>query len=184
MPAGTRRGRIRGGAVNHHADRFLGALLAELDGFDSRSNVAIISASNRKDLIDPALLNEREILVMESLHARKKLTVSELSDLVELRKVIPLVNNLLEKGLIYTEETLEERYKPKLETFVRLAQPYRDDEESLREVYRQIDELERSEIESVRFVDYKELFGLFALAALGLLLAEAALANTVFRRIP
>lgn len=59
-------GRIRGGAVNHHADRFLGALLAELDGFDSRSNVAIISASNRKDLIDPALLErlgETEIVV-------------------------------------------------------------------------------------------------------------------------
>lgn len=90
---------------------------------------------NESARIDPALLNEREILVMESLHARKKLTVSELSDLVELMKVIPLVNNLLEKGLIYTEETLEERYKPKLETFVRLAQPYRDDEESLREVF-------------------------------------------------
>ncbi len=59
-----------------------------------------------------------------------------------------------------------------------------EDDEGLRDIYRQIDELERSEIESVRFVDYQELFGLFALAALGLLLAEAALANTVFRRIP
>lgn len=59
-------GRIRGGTVNQHADRFLGALLAELDGFDGRSNVAIISASNRKDLIDPALLErlgETEIVV-------------------------------------------------------------------------------------------------------------------------
>ena len=59
-------GRIRGGMANQHGDKFLGALLAELDGFDGRSNVAIISATNRKDLIDPALLErlgETEIVV-------------------------------------------------------------------------------------------------------------------------
>jgi ATP-dependent 26S proteasome regulatory subunit len=49
-------GRIRGGAVGHHADKFLAALLAELDGFTERQNVAIIAATNRKDLVDPALL--------------------------------------------------------------------------------------------------------------------------------
>ena len=59
-----------------------------------------------------------------------------------------------------------------------------EDDAGLRDIYAQIDELERSEIESVRFVDYRELFAWFALAALAVLLAEAALANTVFRRIP
>lgn len=59
-------GRIRGGMSRHHADAFLGALLAELDGFKDRSNVAILAASNRKDLIDPALLErlgEAEVVV-------------------------------------------------------------------------------------------------------------------------
>src|SRR5262249_29067655 len=49
-------GRIRGSAVGHHSDKFLAALLAELDGFSDRTGVAIIAATNRKDLIDPALL--------------------------------------------------------------------------------------------------------------------------------
>ena len=49
-------GRIRGGLAAQHADKFLGALLAEIDGFADRSNVAIITATNRKDLVDPALL--------------------------------------------------------------------------------------------------------------------------------
>jgi hypothetical protein len=49
-------GRIRGGAGNPHSDKFLTALLAELDGFTDRTGVAIIAASNRKDLVDPALL--------------------------------------------------------------------------------------------------------------------------------
>lgn len=49
-------GRIRGGISNAHADKFLAALLAELDGFQQRQNIAIIAATNRKDLVDPALL--------------------------------------------------------------------------------------------------------------------------------
>lgn len=59
-------GRIRGGAVSHHSDKFLGALLTELDGFAERKNVAIICATNRKDLLDSALyerLSDLEISV-------------------------------------------------------------------------------------------------------------------------
>jgi proteasome-associated ATPase len=50
-------GRIRGGLAAQHADKFLAALLAELDGFADRGNVAVIAATNRKDLIDAALLS-------------------------------------------------------------------------------------------------------------------------------
>lgn len=59
-------GRIRGGVVSHHSDKFLAALLAELDGFCDRKNVAIICATNRKDLLDSALyerLSDLEINV-------------------------------------------------------------------------------------------------------------------------
>jgi ATP-dependent 26S proteasome regulatory subunit len=48
--------RIRGGAVGHHADLALSAFLAEVDGFSARDGVAIICATNRKDLVDPAVL--------------------------------------------------------------------------------------------------------------------------------
>lgn len=59
-----------------------------------------------------------------------------------------------------------------------------EDEESLRRIYGEIDKLEKSEIESVRYVDYREMFVPFALAALMLIILERALAATVFRRIP
>jgi proteasome-associated ATPase len=49
-------GRTRGGLGNHFSDKFLASLLAELDGFSDRAGVAVIAAGNRKDLIDPALL--------------------------------------------------------------------------------------------------------------------------------
>ncbi|MBW2270516.1 MAG: AAA family ATPase [Deltaproteobacteria bacterium] len=50
-------GRARGGPGSRHADRFLAALLAEIDGFKDRGQVAIVAATNRRDLLDPALLS-------------------------------------------------------------------------------------------------------------------------------
>lgn len=54
----------------------------------------------------------------------------------------------------------------------------------LHEIYGKIDKLERSEIESTRYVDYAERFYPFALAALLALMLEQVLTSTVFRRIP
>jgi len=59
-----------------------------------------------------------------------------------------------------------------------------DDAGTLQGIYRQIDALERTEIEAVRFTHYKEQFAPYALAAMFLLLAELILHHTLFRRIP
>lgn len=59
-------GRVRGSAGSQHDDKFLEAVLAEMDGFAERKNIVVIAASNRKDLIDPAFLerlNEHELIV-------------------------------------------------------------------------------------------------------------------------
>lgn len=56
--------------------------------------------------------------------------------------------------------------------------------ESLVSIYEEIDKLERSEVESIRYVDYRETFMPWALLALILLLAATVLNNTVFRKIP
>ena len=59
-----------------------------------------------------------------------------------------------------------------------------DDAEALESVYEEIDRLEKSEIESTRFTDYREQFPPFALAGLMLLALEVALSSTLFRRLP
>ncbi len=55
---------------------------------------------------------------------------------------------------------------------------------ALREIYKEIDKLEKSEVESVRFVDYREYFNRFVILAFALLLLEIVLRNTVFRKLP
>ena len=58
------------------------------------------------------------------------------------------------------------------------------DARALHEVYREIDALERSEIESVRYVSYRERFVPWALAAAACMFAAAVLSATVLRRSP
>ena len=55
---------------------------------------------------------------------------------------------------------------------------------SLKEIYENIDQLERTKIEVMEFHRYTELFYDFVLAALGLLLLEVLLSGFVFRKIP
>ena len=54
----------------------------------------------------------------------------------------------------------------------------------LLEIYGDIDKMERTQIESIRFVDYKELFQPFALTALGLVVLKLLLEASLFRRLP
>jgi cell division protease FtsH len=52
-------GRRRGagiGQVNDEREQTLNQLLGELDGFDPRANIIILAATNRPDVLDPALL--------------------------------------------------------------------------------------------------------------------------------
>ena len=57
-------------------------------------------------------------------------------------------------------------------------------EKSLERIYREISELEKTEIKTKEYVKYTELFGYFLLPGLFLLLVEIVLGNTRFRRIP
>src|SRR5207249_8747369 len=49
-------GAARGSSMTGIDDRILPAFMAELDGFDGRGNVLVVAATNRRDVLDPALL--------------------------------------------------------------------------------------------------------------------------------
>ena len=58
------------------------------------------------------------------------------------------------------------------------------DTNSLREIYREIDRLEKTKIETLNYREYKELFTRFLLAAISIWFLELILSQTIFLRIP
>lgn len=53
---GRRRGASFGGGGHDEREQTLNAILVEMDGFDTNSQVIVIAATNRADVLDPALI--------------------------------------------------------------------------------------------------------------------------------
>lgn len=83
-------------------------------------------------------LNEKEFLIVEALDIQKKLTLTEIENIVEQKKIIPIIKGLIEKDIIVIEEELKSRYKPKKETFIKIAKDFRS-EKKLQEVFNQLE---------------------------------------------
>lgn len=85
--------------------------------------------------LETADLNEKEIIIIEALLSQKKLPVNTIADLLDQRKIIPVIHTLIEKGIIIAEEKIEEKYKPLKQAFIRLGKDYSEDEEKLKSVF-------------------------------------------------
>jgi len=98
-------------------------------------------ASESRVVIDPdydgdaGTLNEKEIQLLEALEYRKTISVSDVMKLLDQQKVIPLIQTLIGKGVIRMEEELKERYKPRTEVIVSLAEELISDETKLRDLF-------------------------------------------------
>lgn len=82
---------------NDEREQTLNQLLVEMDGFDSRTGVIILAATNRPEILDPALLRpgrfDRQVLIdkpdLDGRHAILKIHTKniKLADDVDLRKI-------------------------------------------------------------------------------------------------
>ena len=123
---GRHRGHGHGGGHDER-EQTLNALLVEMDGFDARSGVIIIAATNRPDVLDPALLRpgrfDRQVTValpdykgreqILGVHA-KKIKLKEGTDLSTISKGTPgfsgaeLANLINEAALLAARKGLKE----------------------------------------------------------------------------
>jgi len=72
---GRRRGASFGGGGHDEREQTLNAILVEMDGFETNSQVIVIAATNRSDVLDPALVRpgrfDRQVFVsLPDLHGR------------------------------------------------------------------------------------------------------------------
>lgn len=79
---------------------------------------------NQSEVIDADSLKDDEFLIFEALQYQSILRVGEISDILERKNVIPVLNRLLQKNIIVLKEEVYEQYRPKLVRFVQLAKEY------------------------------------------------------------
>ncbi|MBT6515966.1 MAG: primosomal protein N' [Crocinitomicaceae bacterium] len=85
-------------------------------------------------------LTDSEYLIVEAIEIRNVLSLLEISEILDQKTVYPLIKSLLEKKAVLVEEELINKYKPKIDKYVRLTADYTS-EESLKNVF---DALERA----------------------------------------
>ncbi|HTX88101.1 MAG TPA: primosomal protein N' [Bacteroidales bacterium] len=93
------------------------------------------------------LLGEKEELLVESLLHRKAIRISEVAGILDQRKTLPVISSLIEKGIIRMEEELPLKYHPKKETFIRLTEPYQQDESLFRELFDRLEKKSPKQLE-------------------------------------
>jgi primosomal protein N' (replication factor Y) len=98
---------------------------------------------------DLSVLNEKELLLVEALHNRKSIAISEVARILDQQKTIPVIKTLIEKGIIVPEEELNDPYKPRREGFVRLAPAYFNDDGALKLLFDQLEKKAKKQLEIV-----------------------------------
>lgn len=70
------------------------------------------------------ILNDEEFLIYEALQRQSQLTIHQVVDILGKKKVLPIINELIQKSAVYIKEEIYEQYKPKLIKYVRLSNNY------------------------------------------------------------
>ncbi|MBT8282519.1 MAG: primosomal protein N' [Muriicola sp.] len=83
---------------------------------------------NTSKEIEEDLLGNQEFMILEALENKGSLKIKEVSELLDKKTVLPLLNRMLEAGYILLQETLHSQYKPKEIRTVRLNAKYQAEE--------------------------------------------------------
>jgi primosomal protein N' (replication factor Y) len=79
-------------------------------------------------------LTEKESIIVESLRNNDSLTTDDLSKILEIKNVRPVLKSLLDKRIIGAEEEIREKFKPRTSDMVSLG-PLAQNEKQLAEIF-------------------------------------------------
>ncbi|MDG1776383.1 MAG: primosomal protein N' [Crocinitomicaceae bacterium] len=74
--------------------------------------------------INEKFLTERELEILFALEVRETLDLKEISELIGIKTIQPIVKALIDKKAVVSLESLSDKFTPKTATFVRLANNY------------------------------------------------------------
>lgn len=105
-----------------------------------------------EDFVADSRLRPNEQAVLDAFKGVLKLTVSELEKKTGLRNVVPVVASLMARGAVGVSEEMKRGFAPKMQTFIRLTEAYRE-EEKLQAVFSEFKRAKKQERLLVCFLD-------------------------------
>jgi primosomal protein N' (replication factor Y) len=99
-----------------------------------------IISKNEKVIIQDSELKDDEFLIYEALQYQSSLKINDVISILDKKRVLPVINSLVEKGVLNLQEELYEKYQPKLVRYVKLHKSHKS-QEKLQEL---LEELSRA----------------------------------------
>jgi primosomal protein N' (replication factor Y) len=92
----------------------------------STSHIQINPEFNFEE-IEHAYFTEKEHLLIDTLHASPNLSFDDVAKLLKLKSAQGIINALIKKNAIIVYEDVKDKYKPKLQSFIRLNENFKSD---------------------------------------------------------
>ncbi|WP_157972916.1 replication restart helicase PriA [Aureibaculum luteum] len=83
---------------------------------------------NKEFMLESSLTDD-EFLIIEALEHQEVLPIQKISAILDKKRVLPILNDLLKKKAIVLQEEIIEQYTPKLIKYIRLNERYNDQKE-------------------------------------------------------
>ncbi len=100
-------------------------------------------------------LTENQAIIIQALQNKKRLKISEIESVTEIKNAPRVINSLMEAGIVEIDEKVVEKYRPKKMTFVELTID-RNDNDGLHEFF---NKTSRSNQQEKALIAYLELSG-------------------------
>ena len=149
---------------------------AEADGFEIKSKVII--------LLTDGINNAGQYIPLEAAELARQWGIKIYTIGIGSDRSFMTMQTMMGAFKVPTEQNLDEGLLKSIADNTGAFYGRADDAKTLSEIITRIDELEKTEVKSVEYTQYAEMFGPWTFAALIVLAAEILAGCTIFRKIP
>ncbi len=80
-------------------------------------------------------LDDKEYMIAEALSIQSEISLSDVQKILNQKSVQKIIQNLLQKRMIYLKEELKNKFKPKTISCIRVVNSYKDDPDKMRKAF-------------------------------------------------
>lgn len=110
-------------------------------------------------ITDTVQLNDREFLIVEALEVQSELNLKEISEIVGIKTIQPIIKELINKRVVITVEDINDKFTSKTALFIVLQEEYQD-EETLNALFEQLQQKKQSNKQEKALLMLLQLGGL------------------------